>query len=257
MGYISIINGFIKLIHYLVEDHSKPEKAAPKKVKKPIKKSNTPGRAIDEVFAKETPLSLTEKLMRQYHLSSESDLFEALALKLSNREELTEEEMACYNLPQFEDDRFLLEFATIRANESLCGQRMAIDDLANNCYEILEYESRNPLKELLNPILKMYQEAYKRRPEDVLLSLKTHFPKSGNFILEFIQGKKPGTRKRTVRDPILLYNEFYNFNISYLLSHYPNKRQRDNAVHRNFTLMSNNMIHLLDEAESRQIPFLS
>jgi hypothetical protein len=39
MGYISIINGFIKLIHYLVEDHSNPEKATPQKVKKPIKKS--------------------------------------------------------------------------------------------------------------------------------------------------------------------------------------------------------------------------
>ncbi len=257
MSYISMLNGIIKLAHYLFEDHSKPEKPQSKKEKKKSKKLNPTGRAIDEVFAKETPLTLVERLLHKYQLTDETDLFIILATKKDNREPLTEEELECYNLPQFEDDRFLLEFATIRANESLCGQRMAIDDLANNCYEILEYESRNPLKELLNPILKMYQEAYQRRPEDVLLSLKTHFPKSGNFILEFIQGKKPGTRKRTVRDPILLYNEFYNFNISYLLSHYPNKRQRDNAVHRNFTLMSNNMIHLLDEAESRQIPFLS
>ncbi len=252
-----MLNGIIKLAHYLFEDHSKPEKPQSKKEKKKSKKLNPTGRAIDEVFAKETPLTLVERLLHKYQLTDETDLFIILATKKDNREPLTEEELECYNLPQFEDDRFLLEFSTIRANESLCGQRMAIDDLANNCYEILEYESRNPLKELLNPILKMYQEAYQRRPEDVLLSLKTHFPKSGNFILEFIQGKKPGTRKRTVRDPILLYNEFYNFNISYLLSHYPNKRQRDNAVHRNFTLMSNNMIHLLDEAESRQIPFLS
>jgi hypothetical protein len=257
MGYISIINGFIKLIHYLFEDHSKPEKPQSKKEKKKSKKLNPTGRAIDEVFAKETPLTLVERLLHKYQLTDETDLFIILATKKDNREPLTEEELECYNLPQFEDDRLMLEFATTRAYESLSGQKMAIDDLINNRYEILQNEARNPLKELINPILKMYYQAYQRTPDDVLASLQTHFPKSGNYILEFIQKKKPTTRFRTVRDPIVLYNEFYNFNISYLLSHYPNKRQRDNAVHRNFTLMSNNMIHLLDEAESRQIPFLS
>ena len=58
MGYISIINGFIKLIHYLVEDHSKPEKAAPKKVKKPIKKS---GASVTESKQPENPYTAITK----------------------------------------------------------------------------------------------------------------------------------------------------------------------------------------------------
>jgi hypothetical protein len=190
-------------------------------------------------------------------LTSETDLFIVLATKKDNREPLTEEELECYNLPQFEDDRLLLEFTSTRAYESLSGQKMAISDLVNNCYEIHPNESGNPLKELLNPILKMYNEAYKKTPDDVLLSLKTHFPKSGYYILAFIQKKKPTTKLKTVRDPIVLYNEFYNFNISYLLSHYPDKRRRDIAVHQNFNYMASNMIHLLDEAESHQIPYLS
>jgi hypothetical protein len=257
MSYISMLNGIIRLAHYLFEDHSKPEKSDAKKEKKQRKKSSSSGRAIDEVFAKETPLTLVERLLKKYNLTSESDLFIILATKKDNREVLTEEELECFNLPQFEDDRLMLEFATTRAYESLSGQKMAINDLLNNRYVILQHESGNPLKELLNPILRMYYEAYQRTPEDVLLSLKTHFPKSGNYILEFIQKKKPTTRFRTVRDPIVLYNEFYNFNISYLLSHYPEKRRRDIAVRQNFNYMASNMIHLLDEAESHQIPYLS
>lgn len=250
MIYLSIIQSISKLIHYLTKDNSVSEKPLTKQIN-PINK-RTRKKAIDTVFekdSKEEVNSAFRNLLLQYNASNEEELFYMLLEKRENRLAITEEEEAFIALPQFESHLSWYELAVTIVGESARGQEMAINDLVNNRYEIFPNEAGNPMKEMLNPILKMFQDAYRKDTVTTIRSINLYFPKSSKYIIAFLQQHPSPKREKRIKDPIVLYNEFTQFNINYFLRTFPDKRKRDIAVRDNFRHLASSLISMLDEQE--------
>ncbi len=250
MHFISIIHSISRLIHYLTKDNSKHETEINEPRSTSKKKKGQ--RAIDTVFEKDSTEVVNvafQNLLIQYNAPNEEELFYMLLEKRENRLTLTEEEEAFIALPQFASHLSWYELASTIAGESSRGQEMAINDLVNNRYEIFPHEAGNPMKEMLNPILKMFQDAYRKDTVTSIRSINLYFPKSSKYIIAFLQQHPAPKREKRIKDPIVLYNEFTQFNINYLLRTYPDKRKRDIAVRDNFCHLAGSLISMLDEQE--------
>jgi hypothetical protein len=130
--------------------------------------------------------------------------------------------------------------------EHLYGRSLAIKDLLNNSYQILNGEIENPFKEPINFSL-IYLENYKReKPESAENLIQNAFPLMHQFIYRYFTKQNNEIPFLDNFDEQKAYTEFLFFCKRILLSLYPDKTIRDRTIKLQFKLTSRDLIKFIE-----------
>jgi hypothetical protein len=144
--------------------------------------------------------------------------------------------------------------------EFMRARKLAIIEFIENRYEILENESGNHYKEVINFTILYFVNADIRKKEQIEVVIFQHFPTMGLYLLQTInllnndfQFKIDTNHNiNLILDEQEGYEEFLNFIFVLFTSIYKEKKVRDNSIKRNFKLMGNGIITYIEsELENR------
>ena len=131
-------------------------------------------------------------------------------------------------------------------NEHLYGRSLAIRELLNNSYQILNDEYGNPFKELINFTLLYFERFNVEKPDEANKLLRSCFPLMHQFIYRHISKQQNTNVIENKFDEQKAYDEFLDFCKNVFISLYPEKDIRDGQIKRHFKILSNDLINFIE-----------
>lgn len=132
-------------------------------------------------------------------------------------------------------------------NEHLYGRSLAIKDLLDNNYQILNDESGNPFKELINVTLKYFERMIAEKPNKAKKLLEKHFPLMHPYIKRKISKQETTITIENDIDEQKAFDEFLVFCKNVFCSLYPDKKSRDKQIRQQFKIFHNDLIKFIEE----------
>jgi len=142
-------------------------------------------------------------------------------------------------------DELFIKLGMTLHNEHLYGRSLAIKEMLNNSYQILNDEYENPFKELINFTLLYFENYAKDKKEDADKLLISAFPLMHQFIYRQIFKQNNNIPVVSDFDEQKAYDEFLLFCKNVFLSLYPDKVIRDRQIKLHFVL-GNDLIHFIE-----------
>lgn len=127
-------------------------------------------------------------------------------------------------------------------SESIHGEFSALQPLLDNHYIVLEEESGNPHKEVINFVLKYFEKNLEERYSE----LTSAFPIMHVYINRYLLKEESDIE---IKEPFCqekAYKEFLYFCRNYFLTIYPNKTERDSQIHLHFKNMGYGLIEFFE-----------
>lgn len=126
------------------------------------------------------------------------------------------------------------------------ARELAIKQLIDNNYQILNDEFENRFKEPINFTLNLFQRSFKDYPIETHDKLKSTFPLMNQFIYRQIFKQKKIISINDKFDEQVAYDEFLYFCKETLLN-YSDKNERNLIIRRYFKLMHNDITKFIKE----------
>jgi len=126
------------------------------------------------------------------------------------------------------------------------ARQLAIKQLIDNNYQILNDEFGNRFKEPINFTLNLFRKLFKDNPTETHDILKSAFPLMHQFIYRQIFKQKNIISIDDKFDEQVAYDEFLYFCKEIFLS-YPDKNERNLSITRHFKLMHNDITRFIEE----------
>ncbi len=151
-------------------------------------------------------------------------------------------------------EEILGDLSIVLNSEHLYGRSLAIKELLKNDYKIMENESANPFKELINYTL-LFFASQSFKDQDPIQLIKTYFPIMSENIITHVTRLNPqimlkkmisSTPQNYVLDEQKGYDEFVNFVCVVFQNSNLDKENRNNTIRKQFKIMGNDIISLLD-----------
>lgn len=127
-------------------------------------------------------------------------------------------------------------------NESVSGRACALKELLDNEYTILDDESENQYKEVINFVLKYFED----NTEEAGAELTKSFPIMHTYIHRHLSKEENDIEIEDNFNTEKAYNEFLYFCKNYFLSTYPNKANRDRQIHLHFKNTAHGLIEFFE-----------
>jgi len=154
----------------------------------------------------------------------------------------------------FEENLLLLQLTV--NNETQYGRKLAIKELINDEYKILDDEYANPHKEIINKSL-LYLSGYyvmidKKRAVNYM---RYHFPIMGKYIFRYIAKEFPnsGIKLKNIPpeniDEQKAYQEFLAFTCLLFNQRYPNKAHRNEMIRREIKILGSSLISIIENED--------
>jgi acyl carrier protein len=169
-----------------------------------------------------------------------------------------------YFIPEdqiFKEETFLYGLAKILHHESNYGCSLAIKELVENKYIILQEESGNPYKELINFTLLYFTSGKFTDNEILIKTIQKYFPIMGNYLIRQLNIIDPSIQFHSDFNDLTIdnldekkaYDEFLNFAYILFVNKYPNKELRDNAIRNNFKSLASGLMLFIDEKLKNEV----
>lgn len=136
--------------------------------------------------------------------------------------------------------------------EHLFGRSEAIKQLVDNNYQILDKESKNPFKELINYTLQHFKQYFKNKPAESENLLRSAFPIMHQFILRQISQQQYIISTEAKFDEQKAYDEFLVFCTNILCALYPDKKERDRQIRKHFKVTYNGILNHIENYQYKQ-----
>lgn len=143
------------------------------------------------------------------------------------------------------DSEVFFYFGMTMYNEGVDGRSKAIEQLLNNNYTILEDEFGNQYKEVINFVLRYFED----NTEEVDTELARPFPIMHTYIHRHLSREENDIEIEDNFNAEKAYNEFLYFCKNYFLTVYPNKIERDSQIHLYFKKTAHGLIEFFDREE--------
>lgn len=140
------------------------------------------------------------------------------------------------------DSEVFFYFGMTMYNEGVDGRSKAIEQLLNNNYTILEDEFGNQYKEVINFVLKYFED----NTEEVGTELARSFPIMHTYIHRYLSKQENDIEIKDNFNAEKAYNEFLYFCKNYFLTAYPNKANRDRQIHLHFKNTAHGLIEFFE-----------
>jgi hypothetical protein len=151
-------------------------------------------------------------------------------------------------------EEVLGDLSIVLNREHLYGRSLAIKELLKNDYKIMENESANPFKELINYTL-LFFATQSFKDQDPIQLIKIYFPIMSENIITHVTRLSPqimikkmisSTPQNYVLDEQKGYEEFVNFVCVVFQNSNLDKENRNSTIRKQFKIMGNDIISLLD-----------
>lgn len=163
---------------------------------------------------------------------------------------MTDEEIWSAILEKDEDeltsDELGIKLGMTLHNEHLYGRSLAIKELLNNSYQILNNEYGNPFKELINFTLLYFENYTKDKTVEADNLLKSAFPLMHQFIYRQVFKQNYNIPIVSNFDEQKAYDEFLFFCKNVFLSLYPDKDIRVRQIKGHFKVLGNDLINFIE-----------
>ena len=152
--------------------------------------------------------------------------------------------------------------AEILHDESNYACSLAIKELVDNKYIILQEESGNPYKELINFTLLYFTSGEFTNNEILINTIQKYFSIMENYLLRQLNIINPSIQFHSEFNNLNIdnldekkgYDEFLNFAYILFINKYPDKELRDNAIRNSFKFSSRGLILFIDkQLENKKI----
>ena len=135
--------------------------------------------------------------------------------------------------------------------EHLYARSLAIKAILENDYQILEDESGNPFKELINFTLKYFEGYFVEKPIEAEILLKNSFPTMHLYIKRQIANQQNEITNIISIDDQNAYDEFLLFCKNAICSLYADKSIRDQQIKHHFKIFHNALIQFIDSEQAK------
>ncbi len=152
-------------------------------------------------------------------------------------------------------DEILYGLDEMLYEEHSYGMSLAIKGLVENKYIILQEESGNRYKELINFTILYFTSGKFSDNEILIKTIQKYFPTMGNYLIRQLNIIDPSIQFHSDFNDLTIdnldekkgYDEFLNFTYILLINKYPDKYKRDNAIRINFKFLAGDLISFIDE----------
>jgi hypothetical protein len=163
---------------------------------------------------------------------------------------MTDEEILSAILEKDEDEltseELWIKLGMTLHNEHLYGRSLAIKELLNNSYQILNDEYGNPFKEPINFTILYFEKFIVDKPDEAEKLLRSAFPLMHQFIYRKISKQQNTIVIENNFDEQIAYDEFMVFCKNIFISLYPEKDIRNKLIKQHFKNLSNDLINFIE-----------